>query len=147
MDGRETQLSSSGTKRGGWITFPFIIGQPLSLSLSNTYRICLDQYISYFYLYQAGAVAGFTLGGGGWISNLIVYLIQVFNLKNINAAQISNIVNGSTNLLPVIGAIVADSFFGTFSVAAVSVCISLLGHKCFSCYRTYVMILCNWLIL
>nr|POE81859.1 protein nrt1/ ptr family 2.4 [Quercus suber] len=58
--------------------------------------------------------------------NLIVYLIQVFNLKNINAAQISNIVSGSTNLLPVIGAIVADSFFGTFFVAAVSAYISLL---------------------
>ena len=24
---------------------------------------------------------------------------------------------------------------------------SMLGHLCFSCYRTYVMILCNWLIL
>ena len=23
----------------------------------------------------------------------------------------------------------------------------LLGHMCFLCYRTYVMILCNWLIL
>ena len=23
----------------------------------------------------------------------------------------------------------------------------LLGHMCFSCYRTYVMFLCNWLIL
>ena len=23
---------------------------------------------------------------------------------------------------------------------------ALLGHMCFSCYRTYVMILCNWLI-
>ena len=37
MDGTETQLSSSGTKRGGWITLPFIIGQPLSLSLSLTH--------------------------------------------------------------------------------------------------------------
>ncbi|KAL4610296.1 hypothetical protein ACB092_08G041000 [Castanea dentata] len=99
MEGREAQISSSGSKRGGWITFPFIIG----------------------------ATAGFTLGGVGWISNLIVYLIQVFNVKNINAAQIYNISNGCTNLFPVIGAIVADSFFGTFSVAAVSACISLLG--------------------
>ncbi|KAL4634436.1 hypothetical protein ACB092_04G199400 [Castanea dentata] len=98
MDGRETQLSSSGTKCGGWITFPFIIG----------------------------AVAGFILGGGGWISNLMVYLIQVFNVKNINAAQISNIVSGSTKLLPVIGEIVSDFFFGTFSVAVVFTCISLL---------------------
>ena len=23
----------------------------------------------------------------------------------------------------------------------------LLGHMCFSCYRTYVMILCNWLVI
>ncbi|XP_050292154.1 protein NRT1/ PTR FAMILY 2.6-like [Quercus robur] len=99
MEGREAQICSSGSKRGGWITFPFIIG----------------------------ATAGFTLGGAGWISNLIVYLIQVFNVKSINAAQIYNISNGCTNLFPVIGAIVADSFFGTFSVAAVSACISLLG--------------------
>ena len=47
-------------------------------------------------------------------------------MKSINAAQIYNISNGCTNLFPVIGAIVADSFFGTFSVAAVSACISLL---------------------
>ena len=25
--------------------------------------------------------------------------------------------------------------------------LKVLGHMCFSCYRTYVMILCNWLIL
>ena len=25
--------------------------------------------------------------------------------------------------------------------------LEVLGHMCFSCYRTYVMILCNWLIL
>ncbi|KAM4083101.1 hypothetical protein ACB094_08G031700 [Castanea mollissima] len=99
MDGREAQLLSSGSKHGGWITFPFIIG----------------------------VVTSFTLRGGGWISNLTVYLIQVFSVKNINAAQISNIVNVCTNLLPVIGAIVANSFLGSFSVAAISACISLLG--------------------
>ena len=27
------------------------------------------------------------------------------------------------------------------------VLLDMLGHMCFSCYRTYVMILCNWLIL
>uniref|UniRef100_A0A2N9IT34 Uncharacterized protein n=2 Tax=Fagus sylvatica TaxID=28930 RepID=A0A2N9IT34_FAGSY len=100
MDGREAQISNSaGSKRGGWITFPFI----------------------------AGALAGLTLATGGWQSNLIVYLIEVFNVKSINAAQISNITNGCTNLFPVIGAIVADSFLGSFSVAAISACISLLG--------------------
>ncbi|GMY10676.1 protein NRT1/ PTR FAMILY 2.6-like [Fagus crenata] len=100
MDGREAQISNSAvSKRGGWITFPFI----------------------------AGALAGLTLATGGWQSNLIVYLIEVFNVKSINAAQISNITNGCINLFPVIGAIVADSFLGSFSVAAISACISLLG--------------------
>ncbi|KAK7838639.1 protein nrt1/ ptr family 2.3, partial [Quercus suber] len=49
-----------------------------------------------------------------------------FNVKSINAAQIYNIANGSTNLFPIIGAIVADSFLGSFAVAAISASISLL---------------------
>ncbi|XP_030968285.1 protein NRT1/ PTR FAMILY 2.6-like [Quercus lobata] len=99
MESREAQISSSGTKRGGWITFPFI----------------------------SGAAAGFTLGGVGWLANLIVFLIQEFHVKSINAAQIYNIANGSTNLFPIIGAIVADSFLGSFAVTAISASISLLG--------------------
>ena len=80
----------------------------------------------YFYLCQPGAAAGFTLGGVGWLANLIVFLIQEFHVKSINAAQIYNIANGSTNFFPIIGAIVADSFLGSFAVAAISASISLL---------------------
>ncbi|XP_068339100.1 protein NRT1/ PTR FAMILY 2.6-like [Pyrus communis] len=91
--------SDSGGRRGGWKTFPFI----------------------------TGALAGLTLAAGGWLSNLIVYLIQEFNVKSIDAAQISNIVAGSSSFFPVIGAIIADSFSGPFSVISISSCISLLG--------------------
>ena len=80
----------------------------------------------YFYLCQPGAAAGFTLGGVGWLANLIVFLIQEFNVKSINAAQIYNIANGSTYLFPIIGAIVADSFLGSIAVVAISASISLL---------------------
>ncbi|CAF1708731.1 unnamed protein product [Brassica napus] len=52
-------------KCGGWITFPFIIVTLLGLS------------ITFF----------------GVILNLIVYLIEEFNIKSIAAAQISNIFN------------------------------------------------------
>lgn len=69
---------------------------------------------------------GLTLATGGWQGNLIVYLIQKFNVKRINAAQISNIMYGFTSLFPVIGAIVADSSLGSFVVASISACISLL---------------------
>ena len=43
MDDRETQLSSSSNKHGGWTTFPFWLHHrslSLSLSLSKTHRIC-----------------------------------------------------------------------------------------------------------
>ena len=83
---------------GGWITFPFI----------------------------AGALTGLTLAAGGWGANLIVYLIEEFNVKRIDAAQISNVVGGSSSLFPIVGAIAADSFFGSFSVIALSSCVSLL---------------------
>ncbi|KAK2643263.1 hypothetical protein Ddye_025026 [Dipteronia dyeriana] len=96
---REAQISNSGSKRGGWITFPFLTGTVISL----------------------------TVAAIGWSANLIVYLIEEFNITSINAAQIVNVFNGCTFLFPVIGAIIADSFFGSFSVISVSSAIALLG--------------------
>ncbi|GLU02453.1 hypothetical protein SLE2022_197030 [Rubroshorea leprosula] len=92
------RLNSNG-KRGGWITFPFI----------------------------AATQMGLMLAVGGWMTNLIVYLIEEFNVKSIDATQINNILNGCINLLPIIGAILADSFLGSFSVVAISSFLSLLG--------------------
>ncbi|KAM0996457.1 hypothetical protein ACFX2C_006462 [Malus domestica] len=67
-----------------------------------------------------------TLAAGGWQANLIVYLIQEFNVKSIDATQVSNVVNGCTSLFPIIGAIIADSFFGCFPVFLISSYISFL---------------------
>nr|XP_043609265.1 protein NRT1/ PTR FAMILY 2.7-like [Erigeron canadensis] len=92
------QPTSASTK-GGWITFPFLIAT----------MGCL------------------TIAAGGWTSNLIVYLINEFNVKNIDAAQIATIVNGCMTLFPIIGAILADSFFGSYLVILISSFVSLLG--------------------
>ncbi|XP_077237040.1 protein NRT1/ PTR FAMILY 2.7-like [Tasmannia lanceolata] len=89
----------SQQSRGGWITFPFIIGSTTGLTLA------------------AGSING----------NLVVYLIQKFNVKSIDAAQISNIINGCTFLAPIIGAIISDAYFGCFHVISVSTFISMLG--------------------
>ncbi|KAK4850169.1 hypothetical protein QYF36_004410 [Acer negundo] len=94
----DRKSQTSDAKRGGWITFPFI----------------------------AGTITGLGLAGGGWSSNLIVYLIEKFNIKSMDAAQIFSVVNGCMNLFPVIGAIVADSFLGCFSVVFISSLFSLL---------------------
>ncbi|KAG7564594.1 MFS transporter superfamily [Arabidopsis suecica] len=98
----DTEAQSSGdpsSKRGGWITFPFMIATLLGLSVTSF----------------------------GWVMNLIVFLIEEFNIKSIAAAQISNIANGCLSMLPVVAAILADSFFGNIPVIAASAFISLLG--------------------
>ncbi|VVB04696.1 unnamed protein product [Arabis nemorensis] len=98
----ETQMpadSSTKCRRGGWITFPFMIATLL----------------------------GLTIAAWGWLLNLIVYLIEEFNVKSIAAAQIANIVSGCICMVPAVGAIAADSFFGSIPVISVSAFISLMG--------------------
>ncbi|XP_010425999.2 PREDICTED: protein NRT1/ PTR FAMILY 2.1-like [Camelina sativa] len=85
--------------RGGWSTFPFMIATLLGISVTSY----------------------------GWVLNLIVFLIEEYNIKNIAAAQISNIVNGCLSMLHVVTAILADSFFGNIPVISTSAFISLLG--------------------
>ncbi|GMN24858.1 hypothetical protein TIFTF001_049174 [Ficus carica] len=53
-----------------------------------------------------------TLAAWGWLSNLIVFLMEEFNVKSVDAALISNVVNGCLNLFPIVGAIIADSSTG-----------------------------------
>ncbi|KAH6812606.1 hypothetical protein C2S51_000261 [Perilla frutescens var. frutescens] len=72
-------------------------------------------------------VFGLTLSGNGWSANLIVFLINEFNIKRMDAAQISNVVAGCISFFPVVGAVVADSLLGCFSVIWISSLISLLG--------------------
>ncbi|CAG7870014.1 unnamed protein product [Brassica rapa] len=95
----ETQISSTKRHGGGWITFPFMIATLL----------------------------GLTIAAWGWLLNLIVYLIEEFNVKSIAAAQITNIFSGCICMVPAIGAIAADSFFGTIPVISVSAFVSLVG--------------------
>ncbi|PIN02904.1 H+/oligopeptide symporter [Handroanthus impetiginosus] len=107
MAGENTSLSgveealptTADGRRGGRKTIPFIIA----------------------------SVAGMMLAAGGLLNNLIVYLIQEFNVKSINAAQIYNVVSGCTNFFPVIAAIIADSFLGCFPVIWISSLVSLPG--------------------
>ncbi|XP_038896056.1 protein NRT1/ PTR FAMILY 2.7-like [Benincasa hispida] len=99
MGGGNTEESQTSKKHGGWITFPFILG-------------------------SFGCI---TLATGGWLANLIVYLINEYNIDSIDATLIFNVVSGCLCVFPVLGAVLADSFFGSFSVIAISTSISLLG--------------------
>lgn len=73
---------------------------------------------------------GLTLAAGSWSSNLIVFLVNVMNIKSINATQINNIILGSYSLFPIAGAVIADSFFSSFHVVSVFASVSLLVSLC-----------------
>ncbi|XP_078179510.1 protein NRT1/ PTR FAMILY 2.7-like [Carex rostrata] len=100
----EEKAEKKSHKQGGWITFPFLSGSILGVGM---------------------AVSGAT-------SNFLVYLIQKYNVRSIDAAQIVNIISGSLSLAPVAGAIVADAFFGCYSVIAASSAIQLLSLVLFT---------------
>ncbi|KAF4382263.1 hypothetical protein G4B88_011592 [Cannabis sativa] len=87
------------SKNGGWITFPFIMGN----------------------------LGGLSVAAGGWGANWIVFLITKFNIGSISATKINNVGFAFICLFPIVGAIIADSFAGNFIVIAISSMIALLG--------------------
>ncbi|KAG2730004.1 hypothetical protein I3760_01G274600 [Carya illinoinensis] len=102
------RASDKESKRGGWTTFPFVIGSMMALSIAV----------------------------GGWASNLIVFLITEFHVKSISATKISNVVLACSSLFPIAGAIIADSFFGSFPVVRIFAFVSLLAMIMFTLIAT-----------
>ncbi|KAK9282961.1 hypothetical protein L1049_011186 [Liquidambar formosana] len=78
-------------------------------------------------LVLAGTVMGLWLTSGGWVSNLLVFLITELHVKSINATQIYNVVLGCINFFPIAGAILTDSFLSSFFVISIFAFVSLLG--------------------
>lgn len=67
------------------------------------------------------------LGTIGTASNLMVYLTSIFNMKNVTAATLINVFNGTCNLAPLLGAFLADTYFGRYKTLAFASISSLLG--------------------
>ncbi|GLJ43898.1 hypothetical protein SUGI_0915060 [Cryptomeria japonica] len=86
LEKRSAAHAKMKRKRGGWKTFPFIIGN----------EICAGAAIT------------------GLAANMIVYLITKFNIKSIEATHIINISNGGNDLSPLVGAFLADAYLGRF---------------------------------
>ncbi|CDP08944.1 unnamed protein product [Coffea canephora] len=77
-------------------------------------------------------MACLTLSASGWVNNIILYLITEFNFKIIDAAKGFNVISGCMALFPILGAVIADSFIGCFSVIWISSIINLLGVLLFT---------------
>ncbi|KAJ6841758.1 protein NRT1/ PTR FAMILY 2.7-like isoform X1 [Iris pallida] len=94
----ETLTPCKVQKQGGWRTFPYVIG----------------------------GVSGVLMGTQGVTSNLLVYLIEQFNMRSIDATQIVSFVNGCSQLAPIVGAIVADAV-GCFPILSASMAACFLS--------------------
>ncbi|XP_017974412.1 PREDICTED: protein NRT1/ PTR FAMILY 2.11 [Theobroma cacao] len=67
------------------------------------------------------------IGTLGTISNLLVYLTTVFNMKSITAATTVNIFQGTSNMAPLLGAFLSDTYFGRYKTLAFASIASFLG--------------------
>uniref|UniRef100_A0A2P2Q304 Uncharacterized protein MANES_15G176100 n=1 Tax=Rhizophora mucronata TaxID=61149 RepID=A0A2P2Q304_RHIMU len=67
------------------------------------------------------------LGTIGTLSNMVVYLTTVFNLKSITAATLINVFNGTSNMAPLLGAFLSDSYYGRYMTLLFACICSLLG--------------------
>ncbi|KAH9295086.1 hypothetical protein KI387_038674, partial [Taxus chinensis] len=105
QDSAEKDLEKHSTAKvkekefGGWKTFPFIIGN----------EICS------------------TAAAGNMSANMIVYLTTQFNIKNIQATNIINISNGGSQVAPLVGAFLADSYLGRFWTISIGSVVSFLA--------------------
>lgn len=67
------------------------------------------------------------LGTVGSSTNLAVYLTTVFNMKSVKATTLLNVFNGTTNLAPLIGAYLSDTYFGRYWTLGFASVFSFLG--------------------
>ncbi|XP_057952124.1 protein NRT1/ PTR FAMILY 2.11-like [Malania oleifera] len=67
------------------------------------------------------------LGALGTLSNLLVYLTTVFNMKSITAATLINVFNGTTNFATLIGALLCDTYFGRYKTLGFASISSFMG--------------------
>ncbi|EOA34903.1 hypothetical protein CARUB_v10019982mg [Capsella rubella] len=67
------------------------------------------------------------LGTIGLLANFMVYLTKVFHLEQVAAANVINIWSGFTNLTPLVGAFISDTYIGRFKTIAFASFATLLG--------------------
>nr|AQX43137.1 NPF family transporter [Pinus pinaster] len=98
-EGEKDEGSFDHSSKGGWKTMPFIIGNEACEKLATI----------------------------GLLANMIVYLTKEFNMPNVTASYILNLWTGTTNLSPLLGAFLSDSYIGRYWTIALGCIASLIG--------------------
>ncbi|KAG2301198.1 hypothetical protein Bca52824_029849 [Brassica carinata] len=99
VDSVQEEVQETKVVYRGWKVMPFIIG-------NETFE---------------------KLGIIGTLSNLLVYLTAVFNMKSITAATIINAFSGTINFGTFVAAFLCDTYFGRYKTLTVAVIACFLG--------------------
>ncbi|XP_052137746.1 protein NRT1/ PTR FAMILY 2.11-like [Oryza glaberrima] len=97
--GEEEEEVISSVRYRGWKSMPYVIG-------NETFE---------------------KLGTIGTTANLLVYLTTVYHLPSVHAATLLNFFSGTTNLAPLLGAFLSDTFLGRYTTIAAASLASCLG--------------------
>ncbi|KAF3786774.1 NRT1-PTR FAMILY 2-5 protein [Nymphaea thermarum] len=114
----ENVVQTSSKKGGGWVTAPFLLGLQHHEETSRR-KIHVVAVVPF-----AGSSLASSITSYGVTIDLLQFLVLRFNISNIRASQITNIINSVTSLSPVAGAVLWSSLAS--SIASYGVTIDLL---------------------
>ena len=115
----EPEVNYRGVK-----AMPYIIGKRLVIASYPTLFFSFS-FLFFFFLFClnlsdqcektfSGNETFEKLGAIGTLSNLLLYVTVVFNMKSITATTLINIFNGTTNFATLPGAFLSDTYFGRY---------------------------------
>ncbi|PIA54969.1 hypothetical protein AQUCO_00800009v1 [Aquilegia coerulea] len=99
-----------------------IISPPINVQQKDSFK---GGWASSVYLIGAEILEQFAMLGA--TGNLITYLTDILHEPTATAAKNVNIFNGAVTLSPILGAFVADAYFGRFKTALLSSLIYVMG--------------------
>nr|CAD1841808.1 unnamed protein product [Ananas comosus var. bracteatus] len=67
------------------------------------------------------------LGTLGTVANLLIYLTTIYHVKSVTAATMLNLFSGTTNITPVIGAFLSDTYLGRYTTLGFASIASFVG--------------------
>lgn len=91
------------------------------------------------------------LGTIGTSANLLVYMTSIFHMESAAATTLLNVFNGTTNLAPIFGAFLSDTYLGRYwtlgfaSISSLMVHTAILSYLVFTDGRHAIMFL--WIVL
>jgi peptide/histidine transporter 3/4 len=105
------------------------------LSDGNGINVCVCAR-AFGMAWNAGVYAAAYIAGNAFSFSLTSYLIGRYNMKQNAATNVNNVFSGTFNFAPVVGAFVADAFWGRFRTllfgtvvgVAVSFCFVIVSH-------------------